>query len=931
MNKYISRICLAGVLASALTANAQNKLQDKDSIKVDLGFGVEQKLSVSSAAATIITSEELKQTSAINLPDALYGRLLGLTALKTGGFSGDDNYGAWFNIRGEQTTSENGILILVDGIKRPIDRLTVDEVESVTVLKDAAAVALLGYKGVNGALLVKTKRGKEGKLNVDVSYNHKFTFSPKIADFVNAETYAKATNEARVNDGLAPTYSELELELFKFGSDPYYYPNVDWKNEVLKDVGSEDQVNVAIHGGSDKVKYFTMLDYTGSRGMLKGTNQSDFDSQLRYSKANIRVNLDFAVTPTTNMAVNVLANFIETNGPASSSGNDIFYQLYRLPASAFPVKTPNGVWGGNQNYGDANPVARIQDTGRGKTHQRALYADARLTQNLNFLLDGLSASARIGYDNYSRINERHSKSFQYGYVEYTGDTGDKNKSKEVLYGDKVNSLTYSKGLNNQWRSSHFALSLDYQKAFGDHSLATSIIYNTESEIGMGQYNTFYRANIMGYLNYAWRQKLVADIVLAANGSNRSYPEKWAFSPTMSLAYIFAKKEDSPVLNYGKVRGSFGIQHTDYVPIEGIWLENYGGGHGNVVFKPSYDGSFWGTYLSYYPLSSFSLETAYKYDIGVDLRLFKSLDVTADVYYNRRSNIMLSANDLNSWVVGRPNSYAAKGKVDSYGVELGLNYVKQFNKDFLLRAGAAFTWGTNEIVDYIENPSEDYQSRIGQRVSQAQGLEAIGFFKDEQDIAKSSVQQFGQVRPGDIKYKDQNKDGVINESDEVYFGYGSSVPETNYSFTIGTQYKRVGFNVLFQGISGLTQYLGTTGVWDCVRNNNNLSTHYLENAWRPGSDNANALYPRLTSLDNPNNYRANSVWYSNINWLKLRNVEVYYLLPENWLKKISVSDARIYVKGENLLTFSNMDVMDPELINTNYPTMKGVSIGFLVNF
>ena len=930
MNVYKS-IFILSALFTATTAYSQPLLQDKKDIKADLGFGIEQKLQSTSAAVSVITHEELKQTAAINLSEALYGRLLGLTVLKNGGFSGDDNYGPSLNIRGFQTLSENGLLIMVDGVKRPIDRLTVDEVESVTVLKDAAAVALLGYQGINGALLIKTKRGGEGSLNIDVSYDHKFTFDPKIADFVDAETYGRAINEARSNDGLTALYKESELALFKSGEDPFFYPNVNWKKEALKNSSSEDRLNMSIHGSSDKLKYFTMLNYTSSNGLLKGTDQPDFNSQLKYSKANIRANIDFAVTPTTNMTVNALASFIETNEPASGNANDIMYQIYRLPASAFPIRTINGIWGGNQDYTDANPIARIQDTGKEKTHHRALYADAKLTQRLDFLTEGLSASVRMAYDNYSRINEEHYKSFQYGYTTYAGAIGDKDNINTITYGDKINSLNYNKWLGNQWRASQFSLSIDYQKAIEDHDITSSLIYNTTSENGMGRYNTFYRANVMWYLHYGWRQKVIADLVLAANGSNRSYPEKWSFSPTFSMAYIFANNPDNPVLNFGKVRASAGIHHSDYVPVRGLWLENYGGGHGNIVFKPSYDGNNWGTALTHYPLTSFALETAYKANLGVDLRLFNALDITADAYYNRRSNIMQKANDLNSWVVGRPDSYATQGKVDSYGVELGLNYAKRFNKDFMLHGAASFTWGTNEIVDYIEIPTEAYQSHIGQRIDQSKGLVAIGFFKDEEDIANSPQQQFSQVKPGDIKYKDQNHDNVINEDDEVFYGYGSSIPETNFAFSLGAEYKQVGFNVLFQGATGLTKYLNTVGVWNCVKGNNNLSTHYLENAWRPNSDNSKAIYPRLTTQDSQNNYRGNTIWHKNIEWLKLRNIELYYKLPQSWLTKVHIAEAKIYMQGENLLTFSNMDVMDPEVLGTSYPLMKGINLGVLFKF
>ena len=250
---------------------------------------------------------------------------------------------------------------------------------------------------------------------------------------------------------------------------------------------------------------------------------------------------------------------------------------------------------------------------------------------------------------------------------------------------------------------------------------------------------------------------------------------------------------------------------------------------------------------------------------------------------------------------------------------------------MLHGAASFTWGTNEIVDYIEIPTEAYQSHIGQRIDQSKGLVAIGFFKDEEDIANSPQQQFSQVKPGDIKYKDQNHDNVINEDDEVFYGYGSSIPETNFAFSLGAEYKQVGFNVLFQGATGLTKYLNTVGVWNCVKGNNNLSTHYLENAWRPNSDNSKAIYPRLTTQDSQNNYRGNTIWHKNIEWLKLRNIELYYKLPQSWLTKVHIAEAKIYMQGENLLTFSNMDVMDPEVLGTSYPLMKGINLGVLFKF
>lgn len=929
--KNYKAIISAVLLSGSAVAGAQITTATPDSTEVNLGFGITQKLSTLSASVSVVTAEDLRASGAINLSDALYGRLLGLTALKTGGFQGDDNYGANFNIRGYQTFSENDLLILVDGIRRPIDRLTVDEVESVTVLKDAAAVALLGYEGINGAIFVTTKKGGEGGPHIDVSYRHEFLFDPKTADFVDGYGYATALNEARANDGLAAAYSPLELELFKYGTDPYRYPSVNWKEQVLKNNASEDEVNISISGGSDKMKYFTLLDYSDARGALKGTEQADYNSQLRYSKANVRANLQYKVTPSTDMKVNLLGSFIETNYPAGGSAGDIIWRIYSLPATAFPVTGSDGVWGGNATFGDANPVAIVQSTGREKTHRRAFYADALLTQHFDFITPGLSASLRVSYDNYSQINERHSKSFQYGFESYEGSVGDPSALVSTVYGDKINNLEFSKWQGNQWRASTFDFTVNYDRSFGDHNVSAAFIYNTSQRVNMDRYNTFNRSNVIGYMNYSWRERFNATLVLSGNGSNRSYPHKWAFSPTISAAYILANDASASVLNLAKLRASFGIQHSDYVPVNGLWLESYDGGHGNIVFGPNYNGGFWGSYLTHYPLSDFPLETAYKYNLGVDLKLLQGVSFTADGYYNRRSNIMMNANDLNSWVVGRPDSYAAEGKVDSYGVELGLNYSRRITRDFLVNAGVMFTWGSNRIKNYIELPAEEYQSHVGTRVGQAYGLEAIGFFKDEADIAASPTQTFSNVQPGDIKYRDRNNDGIINEHDAVFFGYGTNLPETNYAFNIGAEFKGIGFNLIFQGAGGMTSYLGTTGVYSTTLGTGNLSQHYYDNAWHPGADNENALYPRLTTQDNPNNNQGSTVWYSNISWLKLRNAELYYRFPRSLIGKLAMNDARIYVQGRDLFTSSSMKTLDPEVMGTQYPVFKGVNVGLILNF
>ncbi len=929
-SSHIIKIGLLVSFAAVLSANAQVTLDDKTLQKVDLGFGVKETEFLSTAATTIITAEELQQTAATSLADALYGRLLGLNVFQNPGFVGEENTGASLSIRGYKTYWDETILTLVDGYKRPIDRLTVEEVESVTVLKDAAAVALLGHEGINGAILVKTKRGHDGKTQIKVGYSHKFTFGAEFADMLDGHGYASALNKARINDGLAPAYSQQELDLFKSGTDPNFYPNVNWKDMAFNDNGSEDRANLSVFGGNDKVRFYTMMDYTDSRGLLKGTEQGEYNSQLKYSKANIRSNVDFSLSSTTKMTVNVLGIFVETNQPYGAWASRVSDLVYTTPASAFPYKTSNGIWGGNETYGDANVAARIQSTGFTKTHQRQLWADAKLTQDLSFWVKGLSAFISAGYDNSSITNENRSKGFQYGYEYYTGAIGDKSNVKEVIMGNKDEKLAFNYGVNTQWRRANSAMGFHYNTSFiDDDHFAASLIYNTQGDMLDGRGSTYYRANWMGAFHYDLQNKYVADLVLAANGSNRSYPATWAFSPTLSLAYIFANNPESGMLTYGKVRGSAGIQHTDYVPEHGIWLSSWQYSNGYFIYGNQYTTGN-GAFLNAFPTTDFQQETAAKFDIGTDLRLWNALDITADVYYQKRSHIMLPAALENSYVVGIQSAYSDVGEIGSYGFELGAKYAKKIGKDLYLNASASMAWATNEVTNFIGEPPYPNVDPVGKRVNEAWGLEAIGFFKDQADIDNSPRQEFSTVRPGDVKYKDINSDGVINQFDYTSLGSGMNLPELNYAFSVGAEYKGFGFNALFQGAGNYMKNLyAVDGVWNVLTGNKNLSKEYYNHSWDVMGD--AALYPRLSSESVPNNIQGSTIWYQKINFLKLRNCELYYKIPTQWTQKARMSGAKVFVQGQNLLSFDNVDAMDAEVLSTAYPVLKSVNVGLSLTF
>ncbi len=918
---------LVGLCGGQMAVSAQVTLSDKASQKIDLGYGVEQSELLTTAAATTITAEELRRTSAISLADALYGKLLGLNAFQNTGFKGEEGRGATFNIRGVQTTGERDILILVDGVERPIDRLTVEEVESVTVLKDAAAVALYGHEAINGVLLVKTKHGsKDDKYHFKVGASHKIQFDPQSADMVSAYDYANALNRARLNDGASAAYTDAELQKFRDGSDPFVYPNINWKDEVFKNTAHESNGFISFYGGTDKVQYYTQLDYTDARGLYKNPDQGDWSSQLKYSKANIRANVDFEVSKTTRVSVNVLGILMETNGVPNVSSSDAWWHLYKVPALAFPVKTAGGVWGGSQTYGDFNLLAKTQGAGFMKTHQRQIWANMTLEQDLDVITKGLKFYVGASYDNSSNTIETRSKGYQYGWNYYDGN----GVMQETVMGTVEDKLVFNNWVDSQWRIATFNAGLKYgiELRNGDH-FAANANYNTKSEIRDNRSNTWYRTNWQLALHYDHANRMMADVVLAANGSNRSYPAKWAFSPTIGLGYILVNQPEGGLLNYAKVRLSGGIQHTDYVPANGLWLAAWNNSHGQFWYGTNFQSS-WGAFLTQFPTDDFAQETAYKANLGADVRLANQLDVTLDVFYQQRRNILVSAAQLNSDVVGIQSSYDDKGRVASYGVELGLRYAKTFANGLNLNAGASFSTVKSEILEWIETPAYPNLSMVDGPADSERGLIALGFFKDQADIDNSPVQQFGQVKVGDIKYQDVNEDGVINENDYVAQDYGNAFPSLNYAFTLGAEYKGFGISGTFQGAAHQVKNLRyVDGVWGALSDNRNLSQEYYDNCFDTAG--SGALYPRLSTENVANNAQNSTIWYRNVSWLKLRDCEVYYKLPASVIEPLKVTGVRLFVQGQNLLTFDNIDAMDAENLNTGYPVMKSVNIGLNVTF
>lgn len=910
-------------------------VMDYSSEKVNYGFGLQQTNAESTGAVSTVYAENIDKSSAFSIGNSLYGNVLGLTTMQSTGVVWEQMPSMY--IRGLKTLNgNNGILLVVDGLERDnnwqaLKYITPEEVESVSVLRDAAALALYGYRGVNGVVNIVTKRGKYDTREINFSYDHAFNYMTRKPELGDAYTYASALNEALTNDGKQVRYSQNELNAFKNGTSPYLYPNVNWWEEVFRDRGASDIATLSFRGGSTKMRYYTMMNLQNNRGFIKNFDtNADYSTQEKYSKANFRTNLDIDLSPKTKMQANIMGILNEFSRPGMGSDN-LISKLYQLPSAAFPIRTESGLWGGNTTWGENwNPVALTEGRAYSKGHTRGLYADMSLRQDLSSLTKGLGASVRIGYDNLASYWENHTKGYKYGMASVASWENGLPIAGEEITGGKDTEMSGDSKLDWQYRAFNFQMNVDWQRQFGVHSLYSMLLYTYKYDNAKGINNTFYRQNAGWYTHYGFKNRYFADFTLMASASNLLAPDhRWNVSPTVGLAWLISNEkfmQSQNVVDFLKLRASFGMLNTDNIPGNGYWNETVGGGNGYPINNNF--GGDGGWHEGRLASVNGTTEKAYKYNAGVDATLFKGLTLTVDGFYERRSDIWVSSDGQNSAVLGASGSYVNAGIVDSWGTEIGANYYKKMG-NVELNLGGTFTYNRSKIIEMLEEPAAyDYTRSTGNPVGQIFGLQAIGYFVDQADIDNSLPQQFGPVKAGDIKYKDMNGDKVINSDDRVAMGYNSTCPEIYYSFSLGLEWKGLGFSAQFQGVGNYTAILSGTYYHPLV-DNTTISNYVYRNRWTP--ETPNARFPRLTTETVDNNLQTSSLWLADRSFLKLRNCEVYYKLPSSWLNRFWVKNAKVYVRGVDLLCFDSIDQLDPEAMNNSYPATRSIHVGLSVGF
>ena len=922
-NKLIPILSLSFLCAAPSIWAQEEKATDPASEQAD-----ETTIAVSS-----VGSKELMKRSNINPENALYGKLNGLFIRQNGGYEMGEAYPA-MNIRGIGSLNNNNILVLVDGMERVINSLAIEEIEEVRVLKDAAALAPYGLRGANGVILVKTKRGTKGKTDIRVSYQHSITTPMRLPKMVDAATYAEAVNEGLFNEGLDPRYTQQEVDAYRSGKYPTLFPNVNWVDETLRNHGQRDQVNFSATGGNSRVRYYSMINFISDRGLLKEANQnSAYSTQLANSILNVRTNLDVDITSTTLVKVNLLGKLREKYQPGGVSDWDIMNALYVLPASAYPVKTHNGIWGGSGMY-VANPVARSAATGYSTSHLRTLLADLTLTQDLEALLPGLKAELVIGFDAHSETWDNRSKDYlRESNIAHLNPAGIPTDTVNTQYGVNEKQLGFNSWLNDQYRHSVIQVALKYDKEFATSKLVSSVRYKQDKRVYLGQYQSYMHQEVMANAHYGLLNKYYFDLVMSVSGSSRlPKAHRWGFFPAASAAWMLNREaflKDVSWLDMLKLRLSYGLTGNDHV-----WdnMDKYPfGGGGGFVFGDDFRG-YGGFKEGQLPSYSGTFEKSRKANLGIDTRLIDLIDFTIDAYFDHRYDIMVGRSNVTSEFLGVTPANAPDGIVNNYGVEVGVNVGKQIG-DFAFNVNGQLAFNRNKIIEMNEAYQPyDYLKSTNGRLGQYRGLEVIGFFKDQAEIDNYKIQQtFSTVYPGDFKYKDQNNDGRIDDQDKIPMGYNYNCPELYYSAGFDLEYKGFGINAQFQGAAHYTVQRSTESLYYPLMNNHTVSQHYLDNCWRPGADNSDAIYPRLTTTESKNNYRDNSVFMTNVAFLKLRAAEAYYKLPKSCIDRFRLQEFRLFVRGMDLFSLDNIKETDPEVRGTDYPTQRSVHFGFDLTF
>lgn len=934
---------------------------------VIVGYGTQRKIS-NIGAQSSMKMEDIKTPSA-SLTTTLAGRLAGVVAVQRTGEPGKDAADIW--IRGISTPNTSSPLVLVDGVERSFNDIDPEDIESLTTLKDASATAVYGVRGANGVILIKTKPGKVGKPTVSADYYESFTRFTKMVDLADGITYMNAANEAMRNDGIATKYTEDQIRNTIAGKDPYLYPNVDWLKEIFNDWGHNRRVNVNVRGGSEKVAYYASVSYFNETGMtVTDKNIDTYDSKMKYSRYNFTTNLNIDVTPTTKVEIGAQGYLGEGNYPAISSAD-----LYNAAMSISPVEYPkmffvNGeafVPGTSTNNNFNNPYSQATRRGYDNLTKNQIYSNLRVTQDLDMLTKGLKLTAMYAFDVYNEIHvhqDRAESTYNFLDTSVPYDMNGQPILQRIYEGSNVLSYTQETSGN---KKTYLEASLNYDRTFNDdHRVSALFLFNQQSKLlypkGTLEDAIPYRMmGIAGRATYSWKDRYFAEFNIGYNGAENFSPKhRFGTFPAFGVGWVVSNEKFwqplSKAVSFLKIRYTDGKVGNSEVSDRRFMYLDQMKENGDYGYKFGPNGTKWSGYETVNMAVDLIWEESRKQDLGIDLKLFNDdLSIVFDLFKERRENILLKREHSIPSFLGYNTSapYGNIGIIENKGFDGTIEYNKRINKDWVIALRGNVTFNKDKWIQG-ELPEQKYEwmNQYGHNINGVKGYVAEGLFTQAEidDMArweslsdankaitpKPFASQFGTVKAGDIKYKDLNNDGQIDAYDQTYISRGD-VPTTVYGFGFTVGWKDLSVGMMFQGVAGAERVLNGSSVnpFNGGGGSGNLYSN-IGDRWTEENPDQNAFYPRLSygseTTSNINNFQKSTWWVRNMNFLRLKTLQISYNLPKPWVNKVHLKNAAVYVMGTNLFTLSRFKLWDPELNTDNgasYPNTTSYSVG--INF
>jgi len=906
---------------------------------VVVAFGQKQRKIETLGAQSSLNVEDLKQPVA-NISTVLAGRVSGLVGVQRSGEPGRDGADLW--IRGVITQGNNTPLILVDGVERAFSNIDPNDIESFSILKDASSTSVYGVRGANGVILINTKRGKEGRTDINLDYYQGLTKFTKLPETADGVTYMQMANEASTTRGGNPIYSQDLINKTYTQVDPYLYPNVNWFDEIFNDFGHNRKANVSIRGGGEKSTFYVSAGYYDETGLFKVDGLSQYNSSIKFSRVNFSSALTLKATKTTTIDLGIKGWISNGNYPGTST-SDIFANSLKTYPILYPTMYPDNKEPFLSTGGGLNSsYALLTNRGYSTTYENQIMSDIRVNQDLNALTKGLSAHVLYSFDA-TNSNSLSRTKLPTTYYATSRDANGNLVYTSIGQGQDYLSFGRSNGGSRQF---YLEGGINYARTFGSHRLGAMALYYQSDKVSATAGDLIgsipYRSlGTVGRLTYSYNDRYLAEVTFGYNGAENFAPEKrYGFFPSYALGWVVSNEKfygnADKIFQLVKLRGSYGTVGSSNI---GGRRFSYVGTVGNTGGSYQFgqvrnDNAIQAIDIVDYPVDA-TWETEKDLNLGLELKtLNNALSLQIDVFNRKRENIFLTRGVVPDFLGIRNNLLGNLGKTEAKGIDITGSYDKRFG-DFSMSFQGTFTYNKNKMVENdAPIPKYPWQEARGQSVYTRSGYIATGFYTQAEIDDPTVARTAGVVQAGDLKFKDLNGDGVINGDDVTFIGK-DQVPQIMYGFGSTFGYKGFSLGAFFQGVGSVDFYFANEFM--PFRNGSAKGSLYsnILDRWTPENPSQDAFYPRLSyGADINQNYASSTHFLMNGKFLRLKTLDFGYSFPKKMINVAGLQKLRLYFIGYNLFTFSPFKFWDPEMgggSGTKYPNIKTFSLGLSATF